>query len=700
MSIPSPPSDPSGPRCETCGLPTSTLVLSGLCASCLLNQALPSSKLRVGAYELEQELAQGGSGLVYLARQPSSRKAVALKLARADIADRASVRAVFRAEAEAGRVLEHPHIGSVLESGEHGELPYLVMPLFDGGTLEDDENRRRYRTASSALELISKIAAAVEFAHSRGILHCDLKASNILFNAEDQPKVCDFGLARPSDGTRAKVGGGTRGWMSPEQVQREPLTTASDVFALGVLLFWLIRGELPFGNGDDFDHRVQHQELEPLGPWRPELDWGLYAICQRALQKRARDRYGTAQELVKDLDRLREYRPPFAHRTPLPGQIWHRVQAHGAAQFVVALLLSLTAVTTSLTAQRQRAELRNTVLDMNAYAASGQAAQILYRLRDYAEQIEQSATDPAVIAIAESTSRADRTAPVPVDNPCADERALANPEPLRSIARGFDSMLVLNRWGCPRARVSAEPPSADYVNERFDWRDYFHGAEQAALRGDVSSMVRRAYRSSISQHIKFAVSAPIFRDGIWLGVLSGSITSASTLNRAYKSMESDERMTVLVGAFEGEGSAAESPTASDFAYLVHPKLRFGDKVMLDRKHTALLERAFRSDTGRQFELSTKLPLPLADYLDPLLGGRWLAVFAAVGNTGYFVVVQTRDEAATRPANIIVRTGYALALSSAVVWIAFSVFASWTARRRRSMTAVHSHENAEPPAGAH
>ena len=653
----------------------------------------------MGAYELEQELARGGTGVVYLARQLSSGKAVALKLAREDFLDRASVCTVFRAEAEAGRLLDHPHIASVLESGEHGELPYLVMPLFEGGTLADDENRRRYRAAGSILDLISKIAAAVEFAHSRGILHCDLKASNILFNAEGQPKVCDFGLARPSDGTRPMVSGGTRGWMSPEQVRREPLTTASDVFALGVLLYWLIRGQLPFGNGDDFDHRVQLQEHEPPGPWRPDVDWGLYAICQRALQKSAHDRYRTAQEFVNDLDRLRECRPPFAHRTPLLAQLWHKVQAHGGAQFGFALLLLLTTITTCLTAQRQRTELRLAVLDMNAYAASGQAAQILYRFRDYAEQIERIAKDPTVIAIAESSSRANRAAPVPAVNPCAAERALADPEPLRPSARGFDSMLILNRWGCPRARVSADPPSPDYVNERFDWRDYFRGAEQAALRGDVSSMVRRAYRSSISQHIKFAVSAPIFQDGTWLGVVSGSITSASTLNRPYKRMESDERMTVLVGAFEGERRAAASPPISDFAYLVHPKLRFGDKVMLDRGHTALLAGAFHSDTGRQFELSTKLPLPSADYVDPLLGGRWLAAFAPVGNTGHFVVVQTRDEAATRPANIIVRAGYGLGLLSAVAWLVVSVFASWTVRRRRSVGAVPMPEAGKLRAGA-
>jgi len=687
MSIPVPPRDPAEPRCETCGRTTSALVLDGLCASCLLSLALPSARRRVGDYELDQELARGGSGVVYLARQVSTGKAVALKLAREDVLDRASVRAVFQGEAEAGRVLDHPYIGRVLESGEHDERPFLVMPLLEGGALQETENRKRFTTPGGVLDLIWKVASAVEFAHSRGILHCDLKASNIVFTADIQPRVCDFGLARPIDPTRAQVGGGTRGWMSPEQVRRETLTTASDVFALGVLLYWLIRGDLPFGNDGDFEHRVQHQELAPPGPWQPELDWGLYAICHRATQKDTKARYGSALELVKDLERLKERRPPLAHKTPLSGLIWHRVQAHGAVQPVITILLSLMTVIALLTAQRQREELRNTVLDMNAYAASGQAAQILYRLREYAERIALVARDPEVIGIAESSSRADVAAAVSPDNPCADERALVGPESLRPSAQGFDSMQVLNRWGCSRARFPADPSSSNYASERFDWRDYFRGAEQAALRGEVSSMVRRAYRSSISRHIKFAVSAPIFRQGSWVGVVSGSITSASTLNRPYKRMDSDERMTVLVGAFEGERIGGQTSMPSDFAYLVHPKLGFGDKLLLDRKHAALLQRAFRADTGRQFELSSTLPLPSADYVDPLLGGRWLAAFAAVGNTGHFVVVQTRDEAATRPVNVIVRIGYGLGLASVVSWLTLALFTSWSARRRRSMGTV-------------
>ncbi|MET0791462.1 MAG: protein kinase, partial [Polyangiaceae bacterium] len=135
------------------------------------------SQHRVGEYELDQELARGGSGVVYLARRVGSSKLVALKLAREDVLDRAGVRALFREEAEAGGALDYPYIGRVIGSGVHEGLPFLVLPLMEGGTLEDPHNRSRFERPGAALELISKIASAVEFAHSRGILHCDLKAA-------------------------------------------------------------------------------------------------------------------------------------------------------------------------------------------------------------------------------------------------------------------------------------------------------------------------------------------------------------------------------------------------------------------------------------------------------------------------------------------------------------------------------------------
>ncbi|MET0790227.1 MAG: protein kinase, partial [Polyangiaceae bacterium] len=510
-------------------------------------------------------------------------------------------------------------------------------------------------------------------------------AANILFDADGEPKVCDFGLARPTDGTRTHIGGGTWGWMSPEQVRREALTTASDVFALGVLLHWLLERKLPFGNGADFEARVQQEDPKPPGPWRPEVEWSLHAVCQRALHRDPKARYGTALELVKDLERLRTHRPLQAGRTPLVGSLWYWAQRHAAVPYVIAGLLTVMTVVTLLTAQRQKAELRRVVLDMNAYAAGGQAARVLYRLRENATRIEQAARDPGIKAIAINSSRASGATPAD-DQSCAEESALASPEALRPYSEGFDTMFVMSRWGCARARLPVEPNNLEYVHRHFEWQHYFRGVEQAMLRGEVPSWVRSAYRSSITQHTKDAISAPIFQGDRWLGVVSGSMTSASAFNRPYAKLESDERMTVLLGALERAPSGS-GPAVSNFAYLVHPRLRFGDKLTLDREHAARLERTFGSDSKRQFELANISPLSSADYVDPLLGGRWLAAFAPVGHTGDFVLVQTLDAAATRPANVIVRIGYGLGAASCAALVAVAIFATWTRRRKRSLAAA-------------
>jgi hypothetical protein len=185
--------------------------------------------------------------------------------------------------------------------------------------------------------------------------------------------------------------------------------------------------------------------------------------------------------------------------------------------------------------------------------------------------------------------------------------------------------------------------------------------------------------------IKFAVSTSLFEGEQWIGVVSGSITAASTLELPrLKRSDSDDRLTVLMGPFEGERLGAVSePAASnglpEFTFLAHPKLGRGEKVTLPAHWAVALDpdlgRA-KTDGKAQFELGTALPMLSSDYVDPLLGDRWLAAFAPVGGTGYVVLVQTREDVAIRPSHTLTRLAIGLGVVSVGLWLAWGVFLSW------------------------
>jgi len=657
-----------------------------LCAACALQAGISTERTLIGDYERFQLIGEGAMGAVYLAKHVASDDVVALKLAKTELLEQPGGSALFRQQAKTESALQHPHILRVQGLGTHEGRPFLVMPLMEGGTLAAAENIARFAAPAARLELLFTVARAVAFAHARGVLHCDLKPDNILFDAAGEPKVSDFGIARRigETGVAAPDGvqGGTRGWMSPEQVRGEALTTASDVFALGALLFWLDKRELPFGDGEDFDERVLREPEPALRAWTPELAWGLDAIAHRAMRRNAEERYQSAAALVDDLERLKAGRPLRGARTPIWGRAWYWAQRHtGARNVLFALLPAFAALTWSMAAA-QRAELRQAVLDMNAYAASGQAAAVLYQLKEYADDLEQAAADTAVQALTHGPRRV-HTVPA-VSNPCQAQTALEDPAAMVPYAAKFSTVFVLDADGCSRARLSEEPTHEDYVRTRYDWHDYFSGALADAPRPERSTHVRAAYRSSISLLIKFAVSTPLFEGEKWVGVITGSKIAASSLELPRtRRRDSNDQMTVLIGPFEGERVGHRKPnTSPGFTFLAHPRLARGQKVMLERGLSAQLAQAFQSpENAPQLALATAFPEQRDEYQDPLLGGRWLAAFAPVGATGYVVVVQTRDALAIRPSNSLVRIAVTLAGTSAALLLFYGYF--WLWRRNRS-----------------
>ena len=341
------------PRCPACGLPLPENRLAGLCPACTwqglfesepeLEREAPSREgafMNIPGYEIIQEIARGGMGIVYRARQKDPGRSVALKMLLPRQMGSAQMAERFRLEVRALTELEHPAILPVYHMGEHEGLPFFTMKLATGGTLAERQGQFAGEWRAIA-ELMARLAEAVQFAHEHGVLHRDLKPGNILFDDQFRAYVSDFGLAKLADTeedlTRSVDFLGTPRYVSPEIAERSArhATTASDIYGLGAIFYELLTGRAPFEAETVPALLKKIAEDEPERPSRvlalgKTRDWhaettsapsqgpkeivprDLEVICLKCLAKEPSGRYASAGELGKDLQRWLQGKPILA----------------------------------------------------------------------------------------------------------------------------------------------------------------------------------------------------------------------------------------------------------------------------------------------------------------------------------------------------------------------------------------------------
>ena len=281
-------------------------------------------KPMLGRYQIEKELGKGAMGVVYLGRDPKINRVVAIKtmaLSQEFEADELEeVKARFFREAETAGRLNHQNIVTMYDAGEEHDLAYIAMEFLKGHDLVPFTKPDHLLPLPKVISIVARVAEALAYAHSNNVVHRDIKPANVMYEPEsDQVKVTDFGIARITDSSRTKTGMvlGTPSYMSPEQLSGKKIDGRSDLFSLGVMLYLLCSGKLPFV-GESMTQlmfKIANEAQPDIRTFKPEIPDRLVAIIDRALSKDANERYQTGEEMARDL-RACLSETPSQHQPP------------------------------------------------------------------------------------------------------------------------------------------------------------------------------------------------------------------------------------------------------------------------------------------------------------------------------------------------------------------------------------------------
>jgi serine/threonine protein kinase len=323
---------------------------------------LGKSVRHFGDYELLEEIARGGMGVVYKARQKGLNRIVAVKLILSgELASSDAVQR-FHTEAQAAANLRHPNLISIHEIGQYAGQHFYSMDYIEGKSLASLVKDRPL-PARQAARYVQVIAEAVHYAHERGVVHRDLKPSNVLLDAADQPFVTDFGLAKRVRGepglTQTGQILGTPSYMPPEQASGKRGTSpAADVYSLGAILYELLTGRPPYRGETAFDTLQMVLEMDPVAPslLNPKVPRDLETVCLKCLEKQPGRRYPSARELADDLGRVLKGEPIKGRRPSPLSQIQKWSNRHPALTLLIAFVLCIPLIVwLSLFAAQQEA---------------------------------------------------------------------------------------------------------------------------------------------------------------------------------------------------------------------------------------------------------------------------------------------------------------------------------------------------------
>jgi serine/threonine-protein kinase len=619
-------------RCPRC--------LVGLALANVAGQAQPSNDEasnaagRVfGNYELLEQIGQGGMGVVFKARQRNLNRTVALKLMLSGpLASEAEIKR-FRSEANAAATLQHPNVVTIHEVGEQDGRHYFSMEFVEGQSLAEVV-RRTPLPAERAVRYVKTIAEAVQYAHQRGILHRDLKPHNVLIDANDQPRITDFGLAKQievdSDLTVSGAVLGTPSYMPPEQAagKRREIGPASDVYSLGAILYDLLTGRPPFRADTPLDTLRQVLDAEPAAPRlvNRKVPRDLETICIKCLAKEPHRRYASAQLLADDLGRFQRHEPIQARPPGSAGRVWRWGRRNPAVAGLIGtsgVLLLLMAVAAVL--------FRRDTLDNNVHAARLAARTVQAELAQLGRVVEEAAASDELRGHLHV-------------NDVAALQSFARQTHHRSSTNSggwlrFENWLLVDRDGRKLVRWPEE-------SRLFDrsFRDYYLGPLKRASRRDGDAVhFSKVYQSFDDDLYKFAISQ-VVRDsnGTVLAVIAAAVGTTSTEGQL--GLTTAQRKTVLVGRCDtNQPAGARAPTNAlpDFVIMLHPAFRAREPaVPIRHRHLQSLVGTPDAATSR-LDRDGQFRDPVAARYPQYLG-RWLAGFAPVAGTPFVVIYQTRD----------------------------------------------------------